>query len=249
MQEAKITFVSNVPHLSSIESCVPRSMRKTIPDWWKKESTEPTTFLSEKEIDFGNIKNCPSFPDYFSQGYVVPMWADTVIDFDQSTGNWFWKTSHKDFVLDFHQPTQFVDFAAPIVNGKSGYAVFKAMSPWSIIVPPGYSVLQLPMFYNFNKDFSVLPGIIASDVEHTLNIQILLHSDKRQIVIERGTPLAQYIPFKRNDVLPMEYRDATEEDKKEIALSELQYRTTLFQAKEYIKRKKESDKKSIEMEQ
>jgi hypothetical protein len=248
MEKQKITFVSNIPYISKIEECVPKPMQKTIPDWWKKTVIgEPS--IAEHDIDFGNIKNCPSFPDYFSQGYVVPMWTDTIIDFDKKTGDWFWKTPSSDFHWEIHPPTQFVDTAQPLVRGDSGYAVFKAVSPWSMITPLGYSVLQLPMFYNFNKDFTVLPGIFASDVEHTLNIQILLHSDKKQIVIERGTPIAQYIPFKRNDTLSMEYREATEEDKEKIAISDMYYKTKLFRNKEYIKRKKETDKQNLDLEQ
>jgi hypothetical protein len=240
MEDAKIQFISSIPHLSKIEECSPKVMPKSIPDWWKKTSIGEHS-IEEDGVDFGNVKNCPSFPDYFSQGYYIPMWADTIINFDKKTGDWFWKTSSTDFKWEFHDSSQFIDFASPLVNGKSGYAVFKGLSPWSMITPQGYSVLQLPMFYNFNEDFTVLPGIFASDVEHTLNIQVLIHSDKKEIVIERGTPLAHYIPFKRDNVLPMEYRDATEEDKEKIETSKLYYKTKFFHGKEYLRRKKEKE--------
>jgi len=247
MEEQKISFISEFPHLLDIEECAPKSMVKSIPDWWKNQPTPQINFHKE-EINFGTVKNCPSFPDYFSQGYVIRMWVDTVIDFNKSTGEWFWKTAHKDFKVEFHDSAQFVNFAAPIVNNNPGYAVFKLISPWSIITPDGYSVLQLPMFYNFNEDFTILPGVIASDVEHSLNLQILIHSNKSQIVIERGTPLAQYIPFKRSNTLPMEYREATEEDTNKLTASNLHYETKFYKGKEYLKRKRETDKKIAELE-
>lgn len=248
MEEQKITFVSRVPYLSKVEECAPQPMTKSIPDWWKNVDVAQQVITRDERM-FGNVKNCPSFSDYFSQGYVVTMWADTVIDFDKNTGEWFWKSPSEEFGWEHHPNWQFVDIAKPKVNSQSGYVVFKAVSPWSIITPPGYSVLQLPMFYNFNQDFTVMPGVLASDVEHTLNIQVLFHSDKKQLIIERGTPLAQFIPFKRNDRLPMEYRDATEKDLEKIETVNMHYRTKLFQSKEYRKRKKEADENISKLEQ
>jgi hypothetical protein len=46
----------------------------------------------------------------------------------------------------------------------------------------------------------------------------------------------------------MEYRDATEEDKEKIEISLLHYKTKFFQSKEYLRIRKEEDKKSIELD-
>lgn len=244
MSEDKVVFISNLPHLIDIEECRPKPVSKFVPDWWKSTQIDKTVFQPDM-IDFGNVKNCPSFSDYFSQGYCIPMWEDTVISFNRQTQDWFWKVPNKSS-WEYHTSDQFVDIAQPAVRNKNGYAVFKAISPWEVVTPPGYSVLALPMFYHFNKDFTVLPGIIHSDVRHRLNIQVLLHSDKEQIFIDRGTPLVQYIPFKRSDVLPMEYRTATKEDLNMLDASDLRYATTFSPVREYIKQRKESDKKLVE---
>jgi hypothetical protein len=91
-----------------------------------------------------------------------------------------------------------------------------------------------------------MPGILHSDARHSLNIQILFHSDKEIVHIKKGTPLVQYMPFRRNDVLAMEYRDASEKDLETIELSNLKYDTTFSAPKEYLKQKKEIDKKILE---
>jgi hypothetical protein len=112
MEKQKITFVSNVPHLSKLEECVPKPMQKSVPDWWKKTAIgEP--YLDNEIMDFGNVKNCPSFPDYFSQGYVVTMWSDVILDFDRATGDWFWKTPSTDFIWEIHPSYQFLDLTKP----------------------------------------------------------------------------------------------------------------------------------------
>ena len=52
----------------------------------------------------------------------------------------------------------------------------------------GWSVWQLPMYYDFNPLFEVLPGIIWSDRHHEINQQMLM---KRygEFTIKRGTHL------------------------------------------------------------
>jgi hypothetical protein len=237
----KLTFISTTPHLSKIEECQPKPSSRFTPNWWKNTDTN-TTSVFQDGIDFGNVKNCPSFADYFSQGYCIPMWEDSVISFNKQTQQWFWRAANKG-KWEYHTPEQFVNIAEPVILNKRGYAVFKAVSPWQVFTPVGYSVLAMPMFYQFNTDFTALPGVLHSDVRHSLNIQILFHSDKETVYIKKGTPLVQYMPFRRNDVLDMEYRDASKEDLDNIELSDLQYDTSLSAAREYIKQRKEVDKK------
>jgi hypothetical protein len=52
------------------------------------------------------------------------------------------------------------------------------------------------MTYEYNEYFDVLPGIIHSDVYHTINQQICLKKEG-EFIIKKGTPLAMYVPFKR----------------------------------------------------
>jgi hypothetical protein len=241
LKENSIQFVSRVPYLSQIDECVPKPMNKAIPHWWK-DTEYNNNHITTDMNDFGNVKHCPSFSDYFSTGYYLPMWADSIISYNRKTEMWSWKTSDKSFVWDYHPTKQFVDIAHPTVYAVEGYAVFKAVSPWSVFTPKGYSLLQFPLFYNFNKDFTVLPGVIATDARHTLNIQILIHSDKEEIFIERGTPLAQYIPVKRNDALSLKYRDANKKDLQKIDSSDMRYHTKFSHRGEYSKIRKQIDK-------
>ena len=74
--------------------------------------------------------------------------------------------------------------------------VLKALCPWHVKTPKGWSMWQLPMYYDFNPIFEVLPGTIWTDVHHEINQQMMM---KRygEFVIKRGTPLALYVPFER----------------------------------------------------
>ena len=50
-----------------------------------------------------------------------------VIDFNKNTGEWFWKSSDKDFEWELHESYQFVDFAKPKVNSKNQTPEYRAL--------------------------------------------------------------------------------------------------------------------------
>jgi hypothetical protein len=126
------------------------------------------------------------------------MWMDMTFKYSKESNIWSSKHSPEPFLpLTTHGNSQLIDYADVAFIGKDSSAIFKANSPWKIITPKGYSVLQLPLLYHFNKDFTVLPGIIDTDTYHDINVQMSYHGNEEEIFIKRGTPLCVYIPFKR----------------------------------------------------
>ena len=199
----KIQFISTVEGLESIEECLPRPAKHFVPKWFKDISPkDPLT-----------VRVCPSFPDYFSQGYIVPMWTDVVLR-HESEDNWSWNTANSEFYFETHSNKQMLDYVEASFNGVDGQFIFKTSTPWRIVTPPGWSVLQLPLFYHFNKEWSIFPGIIDTDIFSQTNHQILYHGNGQEIKINRGDPFVLYIPFKRSGKLKHEVRYQTEKDKK-----------------------------------
>jgi hypothetical protein len=226
----KIQFVSTVEGLESIEECLPKPAKFFIPQWFKDiTNKDPMT-----------VKSCPSFPDYFSQGYVLPMWTDTKI---KSNGDvWSWETAIKDFSFSHHTNNQFLDHANAKFNGVDGQFVFKANCPWRIITPPGWSVLQLPLFYHFNEDYSVLPGVIDTDIYYEINQQVLYHGNGKEIKIKSGDPFVLYIPFKRSNKIKHDVRYSTKEDNKKFNKSTLSVSNSFHPNGKYRKMQRERDR-------
>ena len=196
----KIQFVSTIESLESIEECLPKPAKHFIPKWFKDIPSENSM----------TVKVCPSFPDYFSQGYIIPMWTDVRMKVKDDLAKF--ELSAKRFSFDVHKNEQMLDYKKATFNGIEGQFVFKANCPWRIITPPGWSVLQLPLFYHFNKEWSVLPGVIDTDIHTEINQQILYHGNGKDVVIKCGDPFVLYIPFKRSDKLKHEVRNQTTED-------------------------------------
>lgn len=202
--DAKIEFVSMVEGLADIEECRPKPAKHFVPQWFKDIPANP----NQESL---TAKRCPSFTDYFSLGYVMPMWTDFKLKYEDE--KWSWESSSKEFRMRSHSNDQFIDYANPNFYGVEGNFIFLTESPWRIITPKGWSVLQLPMFYHFNSEFSAIPGVIDTDVINQTHQSILYHGNGKEIEIKRGTPLALYIPFKRESTfLDLDVRSATQED-------------------------------------
>jgi len=75
------------------------------------------------------------------------------------------------------------------------------LSPWTIKTPSGYSCLFLPPLNNADDRFSIIPGIVDTDIyPGEINFPIIVNGDKYPIletIIKMGTPFVQIIPFKR----------------------------------------------------
>jgi hypothetical protein len=222
---SNISFVSSVEFLDSLDECRPRPAKNFIPEWFKNIP-----------VDSGRstVKNCPSFPDYFSQGYVVPMWADFKLKLNKEENLIGVEGPGDVFTWAVHGSNQFIDYVNPNFSGVGAEFVFKADCPWNIITPPGWSVLQLPLFYHFNKEWSVMPGIIDTDVHHEINQQVLYHSDKDEVIIKRGDPFALYIPFKR-EKHSFDVRYQTEKDRKILNKNKLDLATKFIGSGVYRK--------------
>jgi hypothetical protein len=236
-----IEFISDTEGLSTIKDANPGPSKDFIPKWWKEVQLTRSN-ISFQEVGAGNVKNCPSFPDYFSSGYIIPAWSDMLLSFDPITELAKSEISNPEFTVTIHGNNQYLDNVNHVFLGQKSYVVFKLICPWKIVTKPGYSVYQLPTIYHFNEDFSVLPGVIDTDIHHNANLQLIIHTNKKDIFIPRGTPLAQFIPFKRKTT-KFDVRDANYEDSKMFKNLELKYTTKFVGSKVYQKLRKERDSK------
>jgi hypothetical protein len=230
-QKPYIRFVSTIEGLENIEELAPKLATKYMPDWFKNFPISKTT---------RTVRDCPSFPDFFSSAYVVPMWQDSILSYDKKTNMWN-ALSGTITSWEFHTNEQFIDNVKASFQGVDSDFIFKANCPWRIITPPGYSVLQLPMFYHFNKDWSVLPGIIDTDIHHQINQQLMYHGNGDQVKIAKGTPLAMYLPFERKKI-NLSVDSPTDEEKKIFNINDLNIQSIIFSKGYYRKLQKNRDK-------
>lgn len=98
--------------------------------------------------------------------------------------------------LDFHPIEQ-----APNHPNKNGHNVSypKWINPWSVKTPSGYSCLFLPPMHKENV-FNILPGVVDTDkYVAPVNFPFTLNNPLYEGLVPAGTPIAQVVPFKREE--------------------------------------------------
>jgi hypothetical protein len=83
----------------------------------------------------------------------------------------------------------------------------KILNPWRIETAKGWSSLVLPVYWEPNSDYDVLPAVVHTDLYHTVNIVINIKTNT-DFSIKYGTPMLHIIPFKRKeDISKIEFQD------------------------------------------
>jgi hypothetical protein len=222
-----IEFIAKVKGLSGIDEIKPVKSNKFIPQWWKNAPYEYED-ADKYRPKANGVKQCPAFPDLFSSGYILPMWADTTIFYDDETKEWSYRCGAEwsSFKISIMTQDKFIDVSSYKYKGMEATAIFQFSNPWTIKVPKGYSVFQLPLFYENDREYSALPGIFDGFISEQGQIEIAYFGNKKEIFIKKGTPLVQYIPYKRTK-LDLNVRELTEEDSFKFATNMLN-RETMF---------------------
>jgi hypothetical protein len=166
----------------------------------KKSITQIPQWFKDITIKKGNIKSCPGIIDYFNLGYIHYLWTDIMVEIpdDDNKPTTYTVPDPDNFKIQFHHKSTYLDFL-PIEKYKF---VLKPISPWRCKTKKGIKLLQLPLYYEFNEIFDVMPGTINTSYYHQLHPQICFKKTGR-FMLPRGMPLCMFVPIKE-DKLTME---------------------------------------------
>ena len=251
MDVPKIEFWTKTPGLTQIHRATPKPAREFFPEWFKKMPLmfETSNDIDTRSRDFQTVKRCPGIVDYMTQGYVVPMWCDIKIKFeiDENGDETYHWTTYGDFTINHHRHEQFKSWGPTWIKDEFR-VVMKFNNPWNIKTPKGYSVYQMPMWYHFNRSWTVFPGTIESDWYHETNLQLIFHDKQQEVIIKQGDPLCVFIPYKREQY-DLEVRESTEEDKLATDSTALRVHTKMTGAyREEQRRRKQGEQIELELE-
>jgi hypothetical protein len=141
----------------------------------------------------GTYKKCVPLLDSLSAGYIIPLWADVMVEQNNGLPQIYWKTLGD--VVQLHGPAS-RDIPAP-----TGYdqIVYKYLNTWIPQTPKGYSCLVIsPLGYN-DLPFKAVPAIVDTDKSTLELVFPMWIKTGFEGVVEKGTPIVQIIPFKRDD--------------------------------------------------
>lgn len=157
------------------------------------------TFLSlQPNLKNTNLtaKACIPMFDAFTTGYMVTLPCDiTFTNNLEYNHRMFWEVDWT--VITTHGSVQIGDMKYPY-----GYEMdpYKFETKWGIKTPPGYSILITHPLNRFDLPFITMSGVVDSDSYNILPVNLpFFLRDKFEGVLEKGTPIAQIIPIKREE--------------------------------------------------
>ncbi len=190
----------------------PVPARDYLPAWFRKLPAVDEAQLSSTDTGL-TIKRCMPFLDAMTTGWVIPLAATVRLAIREggATVDAGW------------------DFDRPMVSNHGMHQVrgnpwgtrppCKFHNFWTIVTPPGWSCLFVDPLNRPNGVFQVLAGVVDTDTYRApVHFPFFATGPDGLHVIDKGSPLIQVIPFRRDATeLPAEIRaeTAAEADERE----------------------------------
>lgn len=178
-----------------IEPPKPASM--FVPQWFKKLSPfideDVKSHRSKRRRVNLTAKTCMPVFDSMSTGYIITLPCDVnFVDRNVYGHRANWEVSWN--VISSHGKEQVQGINLPDIYEEAPLK-FEAM--WRVKPPKGYSLLYTHPFYHYDLPFFTTTGIVDADVYGSaINLPFFIRKDFFG-VLEKGTPIAQVIPIKR----------------------------------------------------
>ena len=160
----------------------PTPSARAIPDWYRE--------MPRVSGGTETSKMCMPFLDSMTAGYTIYLSADTYFENGQCK-----QISELSFV-EAHLDTQIAPAMLSDVYAKTP---LKWINYFIAETPKGYSSMFMHPANRLDLPFYTLSGIVETDsFPAPVNFPFLIQKDFTGIILE-GTPIAQVVPFKRED--------------------------------------------------
>lgn len=183
---------------------MPQPAAKSIPDWYKNMAVymdgEKAPGLSKTTTVVSNLtlKGCTPFLDALTSGYMFVLPFD--IEFrrnEEGMINIRWATNVN--YIGSHGPDQAPGLPGPVGGSQT---LLKWRPGWRVITPKGYSAMFTHPLNRHDLPFRTFTGVVDTDM-YELGVEFpfqLLNTIEDDIfILKKGTPIAQVIPFKREN--------------------------------------------------
>jgi len=189
-------------------------LAKTIlPDWFRKLPAVDVAVAAPTNNGL-TVKRCMPFLDAMATGWILPLAATVRLEIRDGGRS-------VDAGWEFDR-TMVSNHGAHQVAGnpKEPSPPCKFHNYWSIRTPPGWSCLFVPPLNRSGQPFECVAGIVDTDSYFAhINFPFFATAPDGLYTIEKGTPLVQVIPIRRDgittkaEIRPENVDEAREADK------------------------------------
>ena len=190
----------------------PKTASQSLPEWYKKMPSRMDGEVSVGLTKHGKpsapnttLKHCSPFLDALTTGYMYTAPCDIEIRLNTETNEHQFRWGIDDWdVISLHTMDQAPTL--PNAYGSTNGLILKWNFHFLIKTPPGYSTLFTHPLNRSDLPFRTFSGVVETDT-YTLPVNfpfqfIGLYEDP--YIIKEGTPICQFLPFKREDWKPIE---------------------------------------------
>ena len=185
--------------------------KKTIPEWYKRIPSylKPRDGLKHFGRDLSTIKKCMPFFEGLSFGYMLTLPFDILVESTAEDVTMSWQVNVPDGSVEVEMEERIPGLIVP--DGYSKKPMRLNLFP-SIITPKGHSILITHPINRYDLPFYTFGAVVDADYDGMqISATMLVKKDFKGI-LEKGTPIAQIIPFKRDDWLIEKGDVKTKED-------------------------------------
>jgi hypothetical protein len=207
----KIDFIARDPYFEKVAPR-PYPAKEHLPNWYKNmPSYNVPPGYSERFLSvIGGVsstspKMCTPMYDTFATGYIIPLYTDLEVRIvnDEPTIHWRIKTvpveKHGEgynYGEGYNSDTDIGNTGITVPDGYSPI-VFKWLNGWDFKTPKGYSCLITDPYANENSPFRAISAIVDTDKISPPILPPFWIKEGFEGIVEKGTPMVQVIPFKR----------------------------------------------------
>lgn len=185
----------------------PVPAKSYIPDWFRRLPAVDETRVSPTDTGL-TVKRCLPFLDAMNTGWIIPLPATVRLDIREGgrkvEAGWDFDRT----LVSFHGPHQVMG------NPHGDRAACKFHNYWTIVTPPGWSCLFVNPLNRPNGLFEVVAGIVDTDTYRApVHFPFFPLATDGLHVIDKGSPMVQVIPFRRDSAeLKAEIRAETADE-------------------------------------
>ena len=200
MKPTDILFFTQFKELEETLPPVPAS--EFWPEWFQQQKPKN----DHDQHAWATVRSCPGILDMLNMGYIIPLWCDYKLtkvkltvgeEIQFQTPQNLNQNGRPLFSAATHPHEQIDNYPFKENQWKGS---FKWQNPCELKTPKGYSRVMIAPFYHRQHNLEVLTGSVDTDVYHELHVNSFFESKvDEEILFERGMPLCQIIPYKREE--------------------------------------------------
>ncbi len=163
-----------------------------LPDWFRKLPPVDENHVSATNNGM-TVKRCLPFLDAMTAGWIIPLAATVRLEILDAgrTLQAGWEFDH--VMVSNHNAHQIAG------HPREPRPASKFHNYWTIKTPPGWSCLFVPPLNRNSDVFEIIAGVVDTDTYYSfINFPFVPIAPDGVYILERGIPLVQVIPFRRD---------------------------------------------------